>query len=218
MATTTNYSWSTPDDTALVKDGAAAIRTLGSSADTTVKALNPGTTAGDVDYYTAATTKARIAIGTAGQVLTVNSGATAPQWATLPASAPASATASVVTQQNTTSTSFTDLTTAGPAVTLTTGTKVLVIVTCWLTNGTSQGDAESDFAVSGATTRAANEETSLYFKGDAANTSCGLRASSATYLTVTAGSNTFTVKYRRQAGVGTATFKNRQITVIDLGS
>jgi hypothetical protein len=82
MATTTNYSWTTPDDTALVKDGAAAIRTLGSSADTTVKALNPGTTAGDVDYYTTSTAKARLAIGTAGQVLTVNSGATAPQWST----------------------------------------------------------------------------------------------------------------------------------------
>ena len=82
MATTTNYSWSTPDDTALVKDGAAAIRTLGSSADTTVKALNPGTTAGDIDYYTTSTTKARVGIGTAGQVLQVNSGATAPEWAT----------------------------------------------------------------------------------------------------------------------------------------
>jgi hypothetical protein len=82
MATTTNYSWTTPDDTALVKDGAAAIRTLGSSADTTVKALNPGTTAGDIDYYTTSTAKARVGIGTAGQVLTVNSGATAPEWAT----------------------------------------------------------------------------------------------------------------------------------------
>jgi hypothetical protein len=30
MATTTNYGWTTPDDTDLVKDGAAAIRTLGS--------------------------------------------------------------------------------------------------------------------------------------------------------------------------------------------
>jgi hypothetical protein len=80
MATTTNYSWSTPDDTALVKDGAAAIRTLGSSADTTVKALNPGTTAGDIDYYTTSTTKARIAIGSAGQALVVNSGGTAPEW------------------------------------------------------------------------------------------------------------------------------------------
>ena len=82
MATTTNYSWSTPDDTALVKDGAAAIRTLGSSADTTVKALNPGTTAGDLDYYTTSTAKARLAIGTANQQLRVNSGATAPEWFT----------------------------------------------------------------------------------------------------------------------------------------
>lgn len=80
MATTTNYSWTTPDDTDLVKDGAAAIRTLGSSADTTVKNLNPGTTAGDIDYYTSSTAKARIAIGTAGQVLKVNSGGTAPEW------------------------------------------------------------------------------------------------------------------------------------------
>ena len=81
MATTTNYSWTTPDDTDLVKDGASAIRTLGSSADTTVKDLNPGTTAGDIDYYTSSTAKARIAIGTAGQVLQVNGGATAPEWA-----------------------------------------------------------------------------------------------------------------------------------------
>jgi hypothetical protein len=29
--------------------------------------LNPGTTAGDIDYYTSSTAKARIAIGTAGQ-------------------------------------------------------------------------------------------------------------------------------------------------------
>jgi hypothetical protein len=82
MATTTNYSWTTPDDTDLVKDGAAAIRTLGSSIDTSVKALSPGTTAGDVDYYTTSTAKARLGIGTAGQVLQVNSGATAPEWAT----------------------------------------------------------------------------------------------------------------------------------------
>jgi hypothetical protein len=82
MATTTNYSWTTPDDTDLVKDGASAIRTLGSSVDTTVKALSPGTTAGDIDYYTTSTAKARVAIGTAGQVLQVNSGATAPEWAT----------------------------------------------------------------------------------------------------------------------------------------
>ena len=51
MPNTTNYNWATPADTDLVKDGAAAIRTLGSSADTTVKNLNPGTTAGDIDFH-----------------------------------------------------------------------------------------------------------------------------------------------------------------------
>lgn len=83
MPTTTNYGWTTPADTDLVKDGASAIRTLGTAADTTVKNLNPGTTAGDIDYYTSGTAKARLAIGTAGQVLKVNSGATAPEWTTL---------------------------------------------------------------------------------------------------------------------------------------
>jgi hypothetical protein len=82
MATTTNYSWTTPDDTDLVKDGAAAIRTLGSSIDTTTKALNPSTTLGDIEYRSStANTNTRLALGTAGQVLTVNSGATAPEWA-----------------------------------------------------------------------------------------------------------------------------------------
>ena len=36
MATTTNYGWTTPDDTDLVKNGALAIRTLGSAIDTSM--------------------------------------------------------------------------------------------------------------------------------------------------------------------------------------
>ena len=93
MATTTNYSWSTPDDTALVKDGAAAIRSLGTAIDTTVftnagAAINKSLidAAGDLIYGTADNTAARLAIGTASQVLRVNSGATAPEWATPAAS------------------------------------------------------------------------------------------------------------------------------------
>ena len=83
MATTTNYGWDTPDDTDLVKDGAAAIRTLGSSIDTTTKNLNPETTLGDLAYRSAtANVKTRLALGSAGQVLRVNSGGTAPEWAT----------------------------------------------------------------------------------------------------------------------------------------
>ena len=81
MATTTNYSWTTPDDTALVKDGASAIRTLGSSIDTTTKNLNPSTTLGDIEYRSStANTNTRLGIGTTGQVLTVAGGV--PSWAT----------------------------------------------------------------------------------------------------------------------------------------
>jgi hypothetical protein len=82
MATTTNYGWTTPDDTALVKDGASAIRTLGSSVDTTTKALNPSTTLGDIEYRSStANTNTRLGIGTTGQVLTVSGGV--PSWGTV---------------------------------------------------------------------------------------------------------------------------------------
>jgi hypothetical protein len=81
MANTTNYNWETPDDTDLVKDGAAAIRTLGSSVDITTKALNPSTTLGDIEYRSAtANTNTRLGIGSTGQVLTVAGGV--PTWAT----------------------------------------------------------------------------------------------------------------------------------------
>jgi hypothetical protein len=83
MATTTNYGWDTPDDTDLVKDGASAIRTLGSSIDTTTKNLNPQTTTGALAYRSAtANVNTALPIGTANQVLRVNSGGTAPEWAT----------------------------------------------------------------------------------------------------------------------------------------
>ena len=81
MATTTNYGWTTPDDTALVKDGASAIRSLGTSVDTTTKNLNPSTTLGDIEYRSStANTNTRLGIGSTGQVLTVASGV--PSWAT----------------------------------------------------------------------------------------------------------------------------------------
>lgn len=44
MANTTNFGWETPDDTDLVKDGAAAMRTLGNSIDTSFVDLKGGTT------------------------------------------------------------------------------------------------------------------------------------------------------------------------------
>jgi len=90
MATTTNYGWTTPDDTALVKDGAAAIRTLGSSVDSTLKtqidAQIPDsllTTKGDLIAATGASTPARLGVGSNDQILVADStAATGMKWAT----------------------------------------------------------------------------------------------------------------------------------------
>ena len=82
MPTTTNYSWTTPADTDLVKDGASAIRTLGTAIDTTTKNLNPSTTLGDIEYRSStANTNTRLGIGTSGQVLSVSGGV--PAWTTI---------------------------------------------------------------------------------------------------------------------------------------
>ena len=130
MATTTNYGWTTPDDTALVKDGASAIRTLGSSVDTTTKNLNPSTTLGDIEYRSStANTNTRLGIGSTGQVLTVAGGV--PTWA---ASAGGGKILQVVNATTTTSTviasaSMTDTTiTATITPTLATS-KILVLIT-----------------------------------------------------------------------------------------
>jgi len=86
MPTTTNYGWTTPADTDLVKDGASAIRTLGTAIDTTTKNLNPSTTLGDIEYRSStANTNTRLGIGTSGQVLSVSGGV--PAWTTISAGA-----------------------------------------------------------------------------------------------------------------------------------
>jgi hypothetical protein len=211
MATTTNYSWTTPDDTDLVKDGAAAIRTLGSSVDTTTKALNPSTTLGDIEYRSStANTNTRLGIGTTGQILTVSGGV--PAWAAAPSSAPTSASAVVTTSQSTSSTSYTDLTTSGPAVTLTTGTKALVIIGSRL-NADSGWDAYMSYAVSGATTISASDQWCLR-SFDSYSQQFSFAS---TQVSLTAGSNTFTAKYKVGGGAA-GSMSNRYIIVIDLGS
>lgn len=211
---TTNYSFAMPTNTDLVKDLPADFDIFGQAVDDRIKALNPETTAGDISYRgSTANAKTRLALGTAGQVLKVNSGATAPEWGSVSAS-PTNASATVATSETTTSGSYTDLTTSGPAVTLTTGTKALVLITAQMTNtGGAATESYVSYAVSGATTIAASDTVAVI---SAVNASGQMRMCSASRPTLTAGSNTFTMKYQVESGTGT--FSNREIIVIDLGS
>ena len=82
MAHTTNFNWETPDDTDLVKDGAAAIRTLGNSIDTSFIDLKGGTTGQilskasntDLDYTWIANDQGDITEVSAGTGISVASG------------------------------------------------------------------------------------------------------------------------------------------------
>ena len=85
MATTTNFSWATPDDSANVKDGAAAIRSLGTAVDTTVATMVPKSIVdakGDIIAATAADTVSKLTVGSNDTVLTADSStATGLKWA-----------------------------------------------------------------------------------------------------------------------------------------
>jgi hypothetical protein len=146
MATTTNYSWETPDDTDLVKDGAAAIRTLGSSIDTTTKALNPSTTLGDIEYRSStANTNTRLAIGSTGNVLTVAGGV--PTWA---APAGGGKVLQVVSATTTTSTliqstSFTDTGLSCSITPSAATSKILVLVTQNFVNYVGSGERAAGY-------------------------------------------------------------------------
>jgi len=138
MPTTSNFGWTTPADTDLVKDGAAAIRTLGNGIDTSFLDLKGGTTGqvlskasntdldftwsaadplsildakGDLISATAADTPARLAVGSNGQVLTADSTtSTGLKWAALPASGKVLQIVQDVstTQESTTSATYVD--------------------------------------------------------------------------------------------------------------
>lgn len=123
-------------------------------------------------------------------------------------------TATVATNQTCTSQTYIDLTTSGPAVTVTTGTTALVILSAAAYGFASNYTNYIGFAVSGATTVSASDSQSLQLPG-----STQARASSGYIITgLTAGSNTFTLKYRNNINGGMSNFLNRTITVIDLGS
>jgi hypothetical protein len=113
--------------------------------------------------------------------------------------------------ETTTSTSYTDLATAGPAVTVTTGTAAIVFATASIRNNTATQNALMGWAVSGATTTAANDAWAAAVGG---TSNIFERSTSIWIATLTGGSNTFTAKYKVSGGTGT--FDERSIVVIPL--
>lgn len=120
----------------------------------------------------------------------------------------------IATAQTTTSTSYTNLATTGPTVTLTTGTKAIVNLFAGATNSNANSASAMSFAVSGATTIAASDAIGIAWDGiddDADGGVDEVRKGVSVAVTLTAGSNTFTAKYL--AGSGTSTFQYRRLSV-----
>jgi hypothetical protein len=123
--------------------------------------------------------------------------------------------AEVGTNQSTTSTSYTDLTTVGPAVTVSTGALCLVGVIATQSNSGVAGETYMGFAISGATTVAASDEFATRWTSSTAN-AWGRLAGVFAVASLTPGSNTFTAKYKVNAGTGS--YIGRRIFAVPLGS
>lgn len=116
--------------------------------------------------------------------------------------------ASTAASETTTSTSYVDLTTVGPQVVIETGTTVELTMCASMLNSVS-GQNFFSVAVSGATTLAASDSNGLF---KPIGPSSVERPSITVPLTgLTAGVNTFTMKYK--VGTGTGTFADRRMHV-----
>jgi hypothetical protein len=175
---------------------------------------NPMTTTGDTIYSSSGSTPARLGIGTSGQVMTV-SGAGIPSWTTL-ASGVGNASSTINTLEVTTSTSYTNLATT-QSVTLTTGTKVLVLISCGIQTDSTSKRAFVSYDISGATTQSASDAQALIFERPGSGGGQTNRFAIHSFATVTAGSNTFTLKFKAQTPAE-AQFEYRTLTVLNLGS
>lgn len=111
-----------------------------------------------------------------------------------------------------TSTSYGDLATPGPQVTVDTGRRAIVVLGANIDGVAGSAAGLMSFAVSGATTLAASDN-------NAVSTTTGAVERQANFLVLTGlnpGSNTFTAKYRKGSSGSSVTFAFRHIWVIPL--
>jgi collagen triple helix repeat protein len=134
-------------------------------------------------------------------------GATGPAGTAGTVAAPA-----IPTAESTTSITYANLATVGPAVTVDVPAsgRVLISVTAGIQTTTGSALGYMSFAMSGTNTSTGSDATALNLLGN------NFQKASATFVLtgLTPGSTTFTAVYRTTAG--TATFQNRSIWLIPL--
>lgn len=172
------------------------------------------TAKGDLLVASASATPAKLAVGSNGQVHMADSTqSTGTKWA----AAAAAATAKVLTSESTSSGTYTDLATPGPAVTVTVGPLGIAIVTISADlNFGRQGQGVTSFAGTGANSISAADVNGVGLANSLTNLSdhVAVQAGTSTVLTgLTPGSTTFTMKYRVVVD-DSIFFDTRQIGVV----
>jgi hypothetical protein len=122
----------------------------------------------------------------------------------------------VATSETTTSTSYTDLATVGPEVTVTTNNAALVWFACQLSNGTANTYTAASVAVTGDSNVPASNTWAMYNDGKGTAGQSERAFSVHKFKDLTPGSNTFTMQYRVGTAATTGTFLNRHIVVMPL--
>ena len=170
---TTNYGFVLPTPTDLVTDLPADFDVALQGVDTRLKALQPGTTLGDLAYSSAtANTNTRLGVGSAGQVLTVASGV--PSWAT-PASGMTLIQRTSFSGVATTSTSFDGI--------FTSTYKTYLVVVEQLAPVTTADDLQMQLRVSGVTSATAYYVAGLLYAANG-TTATSIGVSNGTLVTL----------------------------------
>lgn len=119
----------------------------------------------------------------------------------------------VAAEETTTQNSYGNLGTSGPSVTLTTGTKALVMISARLGNDVAESATQMSYSVSGATNVSPDDTTAIISDGlAAASAGDNIRTVAVAILqSVNAGTNTFTAKYKCSSNTGR--FACRQLCV-----
>lgn len=236
MASTPSFNWATPDNTALVKNGALDIRTLGNAIDSSMSDLlggttgqvlkknsntdmdfvwsadsagmtNPMTTTGDTIYSSSGSTPARLGIGSTGQVLTVAGGV--PTWAS-PAGG-GGKILQVLQQTYSTATSNGTETYADTGITLSitptaSTSKVLIFVTV-AGMYRSANDCSARFQILRGATSIHEFEKNIMNSGGTANQS-GSTGSNYLDSPATTSATTYKVQFRRNPASGGTIYIN----------